>query len=768
MHSSSWKTSLVKPFAFLRSRGQERVKGQGACTLELCKLPMASYRRRPNETEVGDRIELVSEDEVDDNAEARIKEENHVIPHPLVLLKRRVVTKTRSPKGKLLYWLLTVSFLGISSLVFVLVPLVVEQTLQKQDCSDFDGQQGGYIPFFYREDTGHFELCRQGRSALEGKLGVGRSFLSEVKVNVYTHSMDSTLNITGLPSKRENCLLVQWTGVSSKEIPLCDCFDIGTGFWYAAYEHSHPHWPINVSDQDSSLSSPFLPHDYLYDDNSFGPILHPLWLNTNGAGIIVDEGVQLHVSMNETQLCLIAQPFELDCVPDALDHTFLNYTVCLFDTIAQTAQYFLGESGLIPRPAMTPDAAVFQKPIWSTWAEFKTSITTEKLSNFCSNISKHNFNVSQLEIDDGYSLHYGELSFNADVSASDLANTPCQNFNITAWVHPFVNYDASNFEQGLSDGIFLPGRSLIEGNSVSLVKWWQGYGAVLNFFNATAAKQHANALLRFRKNFNLSSFKFDGGEYTFFPKCVYIEGLRHPGEFTKAYIKFVGSQPYLGHAEVGYFTQDQSIFTRLLERNSTWSPVNGLQSILDTVLSVGLGGYIFIIPSVIGGTVSALNSNTTKPSLELYIRWCQLSAFLPVMHFSTTPWGYGDHVSEHVNMLTQLHYLLDFHNIVEESLKKGFPVIRPLWWRALEINDEQTWTISDQFYIGDRYMVAPILKPGQYSRTVYFPLGSNYSVELNSGLSPVSPCNICVGGTSVVFNVTLYQVLYFRIVETKF
>ena len=708
-----------------------------------------------------DNTELIPDDSRPSIAsQPRITEESHVIPHRLAVLKRRVITKASSPRGKLLYWWITVFFLGLLSFLFVLVPLLVGR-LDKQDCSDYDIDDNDF-PYFYHIESGGFEICRQRIMVLEGIIGVGRSYLSEVKVNVFTHSMNSTLNITNL---NKNCLNVQWVGASSKDVPLQDCYEIGESHWYGAYEQQKQYWPINMSDfVQEPLSSPFLPHDYLSNASSyaFGPILHPLWLNTNGVGILVDEGVQLHVTMNGTQMCLIARPFELDCFSDAMEQAFLNYTVCVFDTIAQTAQYYLNDSGLIAKPKATPSPAVFQNPIWSTWAEYKTDITTEKISTFCSDIVNNRFNISQLEIDDGYSNFYGELAFNANVSVDGLVH--CKGFNITAWVHPFVNYDASNFRQGLVDRSYLPGISQLDSNSVSLVKWWHDYGAVINFAkNSTAAAQSV-LLLEFKDAYNLTSFKFDGGEYTYLPRCVHIEDLSHPGDFTKSYVRFVSDQPYSDHAEVrvGFYTQEQPILVRILDRTSTWSMENGLKSVLTAILSVGLGGYRFVIPDMIGGNAYF----TSKPPVELFIRWVQLNTFLPVMQFSIAPWRYDNGTTEHVRALTQLHYSLDFQKYAGETIDTGFPIIRPLWWRAVESNDNKTWTVFDQFFLGDDYMVAPVLSEAKHAREVYFPLGSDYSVvDTEMSAESVCPDNVCVGGLTYLFNVSLHNVLYFNILD---
>lgn len=696
-----------------------------------------------------------------------IKEETHVIPHRFSKVKRRIINKAVSPTGRLFYWWTTVSCLGVLSFLFVLVPLVIQRDDSK-DCTDFR-EDSIELPYFYSKDKKQLEICRQRELVFEGSLGIGRDYIRESRINVFTFSLASTLSISSLDT---NCIRIVWRGLSSQAASLQDCYKLGETNWYGAYEHMEQSWPINQTSQGSFDSIEFLPRDYLSDrfvpNNAFGPILHPLWLNTKGVGILVDEDVPLHVSMNDSHLCLIAKPFELDCTPSAEENATLAYTVCLFDTVAKTSRYFLNNTA---KPETTPSPAVFQKPIWSTWAEFKTSISSSKIGEFCSNINSNNFNASQIEIDDGYSRNYGDLDFNANVDVTDPSFSNCNQFDLTAWVHPFVNHDASKFSKGLDDGSFLPGISEVEENSISLVKWWQGYGAVINFLNSSVASAHADSLLEFKNNNSLSSFKFDAGEYTYLPKCVYIQGLSHPGDYTKAYVKFVGNQSYAENAEVrvGYFTQDQPVLVRILDRTSTWGADNGLRSVLNAVLSIGLGGYHFVLPDMIGGngvTANVLDS-TSLPSEELFVRWAQLCTFLPVMQFSIAPWRYGTNTINHIRALTQLHYDLQFDVLASNSLETGYPIVLPLWWKAVDHNDEKTWTISDQFFVGDDYMVAPVLTLDQREREVYFPIGSNYAV-VHSDVSVNSNCpnnNLCEGGSAHTFNVGLYEVLYFRVIN---
>jgi alpha-glucosidase (family GH31 glycosyl hydrolase) len=63
-----------------------------------------------------------------------------------------------------------------------------------------------------------------------------------------------------------------------------------------------------------------------------------------------------------------------------------------------------------------------------------------------------------------------------------------------------------------------------------------------------------------------------------------------------------------------------------------------------------------------------------------------------------------------------------FKESAQQSVSFGYPIIRPLWW--LDPNDSVTYSIDDQFMLGDEYMVAPVVTPGARHRDVYLTNGS--------------------------------------------
>jgi len=733
------------------------------------------YRRRGTDD---DSSELVSEDSLnkenvlDSLAESgKMQEEKHNVPRPLSLLKLRIASKTKSPKGKILCWWITVAILGFVALIFVLVPLLVERGKRK-GCSDFPNNAYGPVgeqpelPFFFQRDTGFFQVCRNGEPVLTGTLGVNIGLSSEVKVNTFKDNGDSVLNITKVPGHEEHCIRIAWTGTSSKETPLQDCYQLGADTqWYGAYEQRYQDWPLNFNFSSETFEGiPFLPTDLSSQQGGlFGSVLHPFWLSSDGIGVLVDYGVELSINLNLSHICLSAKPPHLDCASNFSVSTSLNYTICALNHISEVAQFFLNSSNLIKRPVDLPERQLFRAPVWTSLVESGDgNYLTNEMVEVCNSIFLSNLSFSQIELDQEYSLSFQNSLLNSDVGLQEIVNSSCQHLSL--WVHPYVGYNWSDFEAGLQNNYFLPGQSEATGNSVSLIQWSDGFGAVTNFFNDNATKSYRNKLNILISESRITSLNFHGGHYNYLPKCAFVE--EHAKKFSEEYVDFISNQSYAKRASVsiGYYTQDKPIFVRLRRNIDPNSSVQ-LFSLLNTVLSVGLGGYSFFIPDVMMGFQSCLTMRTT--CYKLYLRWSQLNVFLPVMHFYAIPSLFSNStVIQHLRSLTEIHETLNFTNYAELALETGYPIIRPLWWIG---DDLRTLNISDQYYIGDDLMVAPMLDITRNRRMVYFPKGSSYILATSmSDLVPRSnncPNNLCTGGTLSEFTVNLYEVLFFHLVK---
>ncbi|MGW0337352.1 glycoside hydrolase family 31 protein [Streptomyces sp. NPDC003011] len=151
----------------------------------------------------------------------------------------------------------------------------------------------------------------------------------------------------------------------------------------------------------------------------------------------------------------------------------------------------------------------------------------------------------------------------------------------------------------------------------------------------------------------------------------------------------------------------------------------GLRASLSLVMGLGLCGVPYSGPDVGGFDGS--------PSPELYLRWFQLSAYLPLFRTHAgeragrrEPWEFGAEVLEHarVALVERRRLLPYFVTLAHLARRTGAPYVRPLWWTAPE--DRALRDCEDAFLLGDCLLVAPVLDPGADRRAVQLPRGRWY------------------------------------------
>ncbi len=151
----------------------------------------------------------------------------------------------------------------------------------------------------------------------------------------------------------------------------------------------------------------------------------------------------------------------------------------------------------------------------------------------------------------------------------------------------------------------------------------------------------------------------------------------------------------------------------------------GLRASLSLVVGLGLCGVPYSGPDVGGFDGS--------PSPELYLRWFQLAAYLPLFRTHASmragrrePWEFGPEVLAHARVaLVERRKLLPyFVTLAHLSRRTGAPYVRPLWWSSPE--DRGLRDCEDAFLLGDCLLVAPVLDPGTDRRAVQLPRGRWY------------------------------------------
>ncbi|MEM4591549.1 MAG: glycoside hydrolase family 31 protein [Nitrososphaerota archaeon] len=155
------------------------------------------------------------------------------------------------------------------------------------------------------------------------------------------------------------------------------------------------------------------------------------------------------------------------------------------------------------------------------------------------------------------------------------------------------------------------------------------------------------------------------------------------------------------------------------DNTSSWEHL-ALQ--IPMLLNLGLSG-VPMAGDDIGGFAS-----TATP--ELLTRWYQIGAFIPLCRnhtilgsFDQEAWVYGEKYLRVIREFLELRYQLIpyLYTLLYQASKTGHPIIRPL---LLEHQDDpNTYTIQDEFLVGEFILVAPIIHEDSRRRIVYLPKG---------------------------------------------
>jgi alpha-glucosidase (family GH31 glycosyl hydrolase) len=497
-----------------------------------------------------------------------------------------------------------------------------------------------------------------------------------------------------------------------------DVFDVRTfGHWFGGQELLNQLWPLERVMLDAA---PFITSDN--GPQGLSSIQTPLWLASSGVAILADHDQVLRVGFNrsrETQSAYTFDsaalaPFERRPPPDdgtgdgrlRVGGQGLKYRILVGGDMIEAWHACLPHLG---HPESLPPEALWRAPIWTTWARFKTDINQTRVSEFADEIIAHGYPHSVLEIDDRWQTHYGDLAFDPGAFPDPRAMVEAlhaRGFAVTCWVMPFINPDADNLMLARERDYLL---CRADGSPLP-VRWWLGDGFLLDVANAESLVWFGDNLRQLQAATGLDGFKFDAGE------ALYAQGSN---EYTHRYVEFVAANFPFSEVRCGWGNQGEPLLFRQWDKSSAWGANNGLKSVVTGALAIGLAGYPFVLPDMVGGNAY----NGEHPDAELMIRWTQASALFPSIQFSLAPWEYGDECDRLCRAALDLrqHYLDRIGAALHAAAESGEPVIRPVWW--LSPDDERAQVCHDEFLLGDSLLVAPLMQPGRRARDVYLPPG---------------------------------------------
>jgi alpha-D-xyloside xylohydrolase len=136
-------------------------------------------------------------------------------------------------------------------------------------------------------------------------------------------------------------------------------------------------------------------------------------------------------------------------------------------------------------------------------------------------------------------------------------------------------------------------------------------------------------------------------------------------------------------------------------------------------------------PPLLDGSDAKDNIGGYEDYAELYTRWFEYGAFLPVFRthgsrLANEVWSYGKAAEPILEKYLKLRYQLMpyIYSLGYQTNQTGAPYMRALFMDFP--NDPNVAAMGDEYMFGPAFLVAPVTEQGATSRSVYLPAGADW------------------------------------------
>ena len=487
------------------------------------------------------------------------------------------------------------------------------------------------------------------------------------------------------------------------------------GHWYGQGEAQTPDggpytrqpWPL---DSGTVRDNAFGPAEYLMTD--------PFWFTQRGTGLWVDTHDVMDVSVNAVQQGVFGYTLTGSAEMDS--------TVFVERTPRDVYADYIGITGTPAKSDAT--AAQYGKPLWNSWAQFYTTVSQASTLEWAKGLHDAGVPAEAVQVDDGWMSHYGDFTFNSKFpdpkQLSDQIHGMGYDFGL--WVTLWINNDAENYQYAADHGYLL--KSKTDPSQPCSVDWWNGTAGIVDLANPEARAWYAGKLHELEQTYGVDGFKFDTRFFdercATYPGHTALDYLTLGAQLTDEFdqqgagvrLSWTGSQRY-------------GFVIRQIDKGTSW---DSLQAAVAQNLSISTIGYPFVETDMIGGSLGQ-----PPPAKQVLVRWAQAASLMPLMYSSTSPLGvsnpsgsasYDQQTIDLYKQAIRTHEALApyIRQQVDRAVKTGEPIMKPLFFN--HPGDQATYTIDDQWLLGDSLLAAPVLAD-QSTRDIHVPPGDWYDVQ---------------------------------------
>ena len=407
-----------------------------------------------------------------------------------------------------------------------------------------------------------------------------------------------------------------------------------------------------------------------------------------------------------------------------------------------------------PPKGVLPPEEFIARPQYNTWIELMYNQNQEDILRYADDIVSNGFpDGAVFMVDDNWQKYYGNFEFKPDrfpepKKMMDILHE--KGFKVMFWVCPYISPDSPEYRELASKGYLVKDS---KEDRPAIYSWWNGYSAILDMSNPDAKEWLVIKLRDMQSRYGVDGFKFDAGDVAPYNKehVRVFDGKSYGPLHTELWCSLAEDFPY-NEYRASWKMAGRSVVMRLCDKVYSWDAVGML---VPSMLASAMEGHIFVCPDMIGGGEfqSFMDIDSDSFDQELIVRSCQIHAMMPMIQFSVAPWRIlsqenlkhcRDAAWKHVQLAP---YLLD---MARQGSLSGEPIVRPMEYM---FPDQGFEYCTDQYMLGDKYLVAPMVTPGNL-RKVKLPLGL-WQDEMGQ---------IYEGGLEYEIEVPLSRIPYFTLI----
>lgn len=404
----------------------------------------------------------------------------------------------------------------------------------------------------------------------------------------------------------------------------------------------------------------------------------------------------------------------------------------LYDGYENLKDAYLAASNMFFKPTgHMPPLTKFVKPQYCTWIELLDEHNQKDVLEYAQSIVDSGMPIGEIIIDDGWQKEFGEWVFDPETFENPkemIKELKSMGFNVSLWICPFVDENTKHAQY------LIDNNCLVKNNKGEVAKrrWWNGVSYVLDLTNDKAVEWFCQQCQYLIDEYDIDGFKQDAGDAFFYRKKDITTKPTSPNNQSELWAKLARKFDF-NELRACWKCGGEGFAQRLSDKWHVWNRLTGIRSIIPNMQLLGIIGHPFSCPDMIGGGLECHFNKDDENDYdhELFIRSSQISALMPMMQYSFSLWKLKNKQTASLcKEAAFIHqdYVEYIKILATESATTNEPIIR---YMEYEFPGEKSYKAKQQFMLGNRFLVAPMVWKKRKTRKIYLPSNSTWKLLYN-------------------------------------